>query len=292
LVLIYFPSVVLLYLNLATNFVPAGVEYHAFGFVAVPGPWRWLLVAEIDLLFIVGLALVWSFHNKSIIYTEKRQAIYIGIGILIPLVIGSITDGLMPILGVQMPRFVVTTGIFMVAFFTYANIRYGLINPTPAMAAKSMANAMSDSLILLSPDLRIELVNPATTTLLGYEEADLLDKQLGVLVGDKVGKQLKRAIEQGEDLRKVELAYKPKTGNIIPMKLSFSTLKDSNGKGLLGIVIIGREAREERAIIEGLRKDIEASKSRVRDLERVRDNYEKKLIDLGLIDTGFEKKSS
>jgi PAS domain S-box-containing protein len=259
------------------------------GYVATIGKLFWVLVAEIDLVFVIGLILAWRFYDKSQVYVEKKQALLIMIGISVPLIIGSITDGLLPILGVQSPRSVVTASVFMVAFFTYANIRYGLINPTPPMAAKSMANAMSDSLILLSPRFTIELVNPATASLLGYGENELTDKPLGVLVGDKVSRQLQRAVENQEDLSRVELAYKPKTGSIIPMKLSFSTLEDKDGRGLLGVVIIGREARQEQAIIEGLNQEIRDSESEIKKLERRRDNYEKKLIDMGLIDTGFER---
>ena len=71
----------------------------------------------------------------------------------------------------------------------YVIFRYKLIDLTPAIAAESIVETMTDSLLLMTPEGKIKTVNPATLNLLGYKKDELIDQPVEILfAGEKLSK--------------------------------------------------------------------------------------------------------
>jgi PAS domain S-box-containing protein len=63
--------------------------------------------------------------------------------------------------------------------------KYELFPLTPATAAESILSTMTDALLLVSPERRIVAVNKATLELLGYEESELTDQPVEMILAQE-----------------------------------------------------------------------------------------------------------
>ena len=105
---------------------------------------------------------------------------------------------------------------------------------------------MIDTLLVVSPDGTIQTVNPATCTLLGYKEKELIGEPVSKVVAD--GKEILINISTF-----VEKTYLAKDGRKIPMLFSGSVMRDDNGN-TQGIVCIAQDITGRKQAEEALKK--------------------------------------
>ncbi len=135
---------------------------------------------------------------------------------------------------------------------------------------------MTESLIVLSPGGRIETVNTATRTLLGYQREELLGEDIRplLLTASVTGKQkrvqehLLQEIEQVQHARKnavqgVEAHYYTRKGRAIPVLFSCSAVSGREGNEQ-GIVCVAADITRLKKIQQEL-KDSYSSLQRVQD---------------------------
>jgi PAS domain S-box-containing protein len=112
----------------------------------------------------------------------------------------------------------------------------------------NIIQSMSDILLVLTPDEKIQKVNPAAVQILGYQEEELIGRHLAVVFEGKTFKELgfsdsikKKAIKSRET------ACQTKDGCKIP--ISFSSSVMSNEKGIVeGIVCVGHGISEQKLL--------------------------------------------
>jgi len=114
--------------------------------------------------------------------------------------------------------------------------------------------SMIDTLIVVNPDATIRTVNQATLTLLGYEETELIGKNIGILIAEEESLHLfqKKGIEElikKGSVRNQELTYVTKDKRKIPMLFSGSVMRNAQDQ-LEGIVCIAQDIRERKEFQE------------------------------------------
>ena len=140
----------------------------------------------------------------------------------------------------------------------------------------NIIKSMIDTLIVADPDGKIKTVNKATSDLLGYTEDELIGKPVGMIFAEEEsifkGTKLKKLIEEGS-VRDYDIKYRTKKGDVVPVSLSGSVMRDKDGK-LIGIVGIARDMRETKRLIQK-EKELavvaaiaDAEKKRAGELER------------------------
>jgi PAS domain S-box-containing protein len=125
---------------------------------------------------------------------------------------------------------------------------------------ESILGAMSDLLIVVNPDWTIKSVNRATEDLLGYQGEQLLGRHLGTLFSEAhdkppTGKGLDRLIEKGL-AKAIEGTFLSMDGSLIPVLLSVSLLRDSNGSSQ-GIVCVARDISQLKCARDALNAEKE-----------------------------------
>ena len=177
---------------------------------------------------------------------EKKQAKVLWITPTICLVFGSVTDMLLPILGIGLvPPIGVMIVLVWAGGLVYAITRYGLMNLTPAEAADKILSTMGDALMLIDPNGKIINANQAALDLLGYQQQELLNMEFTSISsqsGIVDNLTLQPFFKEGA-LTNQEFSYKTKSGKTIPILLSTSVLKDREGE-LAGLITVAHDITE------------------------------------------------
>ncbi|MHA1488705.1 MAG: ATP-binding protein [Promethearchaeota archaeon] len=248
-----------------------------FSDIFEPGPvkkyWGWTYGAPED-SFILNLFYLWRFglailsifiilrmyfkasdHNKAI------QAKYISIGLIISSLLFIIFD-YMELYSFQEenPEMGVLAFTISCGFIGYAMWKYDLFTLNLTSATENIILNLPDMLILINPKGEIKSVNQATLNMFKYQESELINKTVEILIKEEEIKlylfQYRMLVnfEKTDDLSDIEINFMTKNGKVIPISLSASKIRDEFGV-LQGIVLIGRDITE-RKHVELERKEI------------------------------------
>jgi len=128
----------------------------------------------------------------------------------------------------------------------------------------NIIKSMADSLIVVSPEGSIKIVNQRTLDLLGYKKAELIGKDVRFLFPEKEeGSPFKKADLGGfigeDQINSQETIYRTKDGKEIPVLFSGSVIKDLQGN-VTDIVCVVRD-------ISDIKKAKDALENKGRELE-------------------------
>jgi PAS domain S-box-containing protein len=239
---LYTPALLVGALALGTGLISSNmVERTPWGYRIVDGvlfiPYSLFTVGYV----IASLIICYRYYRRDIPWRIKMQAQLIIIGIMIPLIGAVVTQTVLPALGIIIFPVTTTLSTVMALLFTYAIVRYKLMDISPAMAAPNIISMMADSMILLDPEYRIVSSNKALTKMVGFNAEEISGKSFGIFLPEKCNRALwleKIGSEENQDL-----SFRTKSGAMIEVNLSSSLLKDEGGT-LIGIVCIARDITE------------------------------------------------
>jgi PAS domain S-box-containing protein len=124
---------------------------------------------------------------------------------------------------------------------------------------ENIISSMIDTLIVLTPEGKIQKVNQATCNLLGYKAEELIGQSFRKIhnsKGEKYEAKLTTGIAhlfQGSSIREIETAYITKDGNDIPVLFSSSALQDKNGRDQ-GIVCVASDITDRKRAEDALKE--------------------------------------
>ena len=120
----------------------------------------------------------------------------------------------------------------------------------------NIIGSMNDTLVVVDLEAKITNVNRATCELLGYEEDELIGKDINLIVPQEEeifkSRGFQRLLRQASVVNH-ELDYLARSGKPIPVLFSAAVLKNKE-EGVVGAVGIARDITERRLAEEALRK--------------------------------------
>ena len=120
----------------------------------------------------------------------------------------------------------------------------------------NIIGSMNDTLVVVDLEAKITNVNRATCELLGYEEDELIGKDINLIVPQEEeifkSRGFQRLLRQASVVNH-ELDYLARSGKPIPVLFSAAVLKNKE-EGVVGAVGIARDITERRRAEEALRK--------------------------------------
>jgi PAS domain S-box-containing protein len=179
---------------------------------------------------------------------ERSQARWLMVGIAVPLVVASATDGLLPLLGYQPPRLGTVSLAFLGATIELGLHRYGYSLLAPGAFAAQILAILPDGVALLRLDGRIRWVNAGLARLSGVAAGELEGRAIGELIP-----QLRFAPAASAAVEAEEMLLAHEAGPI-PVSVSTALLRDKQGLPI-GVVLVARDLRE----IAGLRSRLVTS---------------------------------
>ncbi len=126
---------------------------------------------------------------------------------------------------------------FFGAVFVYLVVRTGYITINDLISttvskeySENIMRSMGESLIVVSPEETIKIVNKATCELLDYEEDELIDKPIKTILleskRETVTSQTFAELFEKKEFNNIEMTYLSKDGLNIPVLFSGSILND------------------------------------------------------------------
>jgi len=186
---------------------------------------------------IPGIATALSTYRGIESQRDRTQRPYLLIGVLPPILVASLTDVVLPIVGIQVPR-LGSTSFAVLGVVAAANlIWYGHSFLSPGSFADEILATLSDGVALLQDSNRIRMANPAIERISGYSQAELSGMNLQEILTNSLTND-RPDYEIGLETKLIR-----KDGERVPVSVATSILRDRQGIPI-GLVAVVRDLRE------------------------------------------------
>jgi|GEM_PF-738311 PAS domain S-box-containing protein len=221
-----------------------GVDYtpHAFGWATVwaRNAWPPLYFAYPVLLAAAAVWVIADSRRRSTSPRERRQNLILVVSIVVPILLGMVTNAILPWLGIaRFPELAPVFGLIWAGGLYYSATRYGLLAFSSHAAADEILSTMVDVLMLLAPDNRIINVNRSAQDVFGYRKSELVGRSaefLFALPGQF--RDEARQVLAGHEIRQQEITALARSGREIPMSISARIMRDSSGLPLGSVWVL------------------------------------------------------
>jgi signal transduction histidine kinase len=229
----YAASAVMLALTWFTPWIFRDVVRTAWGWGYVIGPVHVVMYTILMSGIVSALFVAWRMLRNLASPAELRQRPLLLIGIATPMCVSSVTDILLPYMGVQFPRLATTAMAFLGVIALSTVLRAGHWLLTPGSFAEQILATLPDGVALLFPDGRIRSANAGLAKISGYAPAALASLTADGLLGGM----------PGADGTESECTLLRASGERIPVAAASSELRDRQGF-TLGRVLVVRDLRD------------------------------------------------
>ena len=276
-ILIYAPAIIIAIFAIDTNWLLEGIvkEYWGWTYLYPKTSILFYIMSFWTVLcaFLAGGVCLWYYIKSKDI--KRLQTKYLIAGLYLPLLISMFSDVLLPNVSVRIPETTMMMSTIGIGFISYGVWKYRFPALTAAIAADQIVSTMSNFLIMLDHNRNIVTINHATTDLLGYSKEELIGKPLEYLFKDQtleINNKLPNNIS--DTVVNFETYLKSKYGELIPVLLSKSVIKDENGN-VMGIVCIGNNIVEIKEAEGKIKASLNEKELLLRELHhRVKNNLQ------------------
>ena len=237
--LLYAVSAGFLGVSLTTDWMHTGVLQTSWGWGYEFGPAYPPFWAFTTSCLCAGLLIAIRHLRRTPSPAERSQAVWIMVGVMVPLVMASLTDGILPMMHIQVPRLGTASFTVLGATVLWSFYRYGYTVLAPGLFAREILATLPEGVALLRLDGRIRSANPRLAELLGRPAP--LD---GLSIGSVLRGVTLSPFETATN-RECEL-HQP-SGEVTPVAVSTSLLRDKQGLPL-GLVLAVSDLREVAAL--------------------------------------------
>jgi two-component system NtrC family sensor kinase len=196
------------------------------------------------LVFTVGCIAVGLEAGRRAYWTaspgERGQALYVGGGILVPLLVASATDSLLPLFGQQPPRLGTAAMTVFASSIAWGFYRYGYSLLAPGTFANEILDTLPNGVAMIRVDGRIRSVNATMAEMYGAPPETLVGVEAGELLSGF-------ACRLGEEASEVECQMNTGTGRRVAVAVSSTTVRDQT-QSPIGLVLVVRDVGEVLAL--------------------------------------------
>lgn len=200
---------------------------------------------------ITVLALSFIFYEYRITpdVSRKRQSLFILLAILIPFIIGSITNGFLPILNITVLPAAIPLTSLMSLIILFAIFRYGLFEVTPL----GILSSIHEGIITVDSESLIMDMNSYAERILGVHSKKIAGKSIDevLFMQDKAGKNIslvKRLLPLifQKEKKIITDSYFISTGKKLVSPFAVAVSAIYSGRSIIGATIIFRNITKER----------------------------------------------
>ena len=230
-------------------------------------PWVSSYYAYYALYTLTALFLIFRMWRSARTYRERKQAGLILSTGVITLVLGTVTDVVLPQLKCfVLPDLAGALCLIWAGGLYLAVTRYGLMSVTAQGAAREIIATMADALFLLTPEGNVAIANQGASNLLGKDTRDLRGQEAEQFFAEP--DQFRQALARVGDevaLSALELECRGRDGRVIPVSVSSRLMRDKDGETVGSVWVLRdvtarREAEQRQAQllaeVEGVNREL------------------------------------
>ena len=219
-----------------TDTMHSGVLAKPWGWAYETGPAYAIWYAFTAGIASIGVVVGYREAHRSDTPAERHQGAWLGAGASFPLLLGSITDGLLPVLGFHVPRFGVASFAVLGIVICWSLFRFGHSVLTPGAFAAQVLEALPEGIALASPSGRIRSANQQLARLIGRPVRELADLPIREIIPAA-------PLESAGEPREEECELMTADGRTAPVGVTTTTVRDRQGL-LIGLAVVVRDLRE------------------------------------------------
>lgn len=220
---------------------------------------------------LTSIYLLCSWGRKTALRREQALSGIIAATFMAALVLGSLTDAILPMLGFPLlPPLANVFNLITIIGFWYSRVKFRLMKLGPENVALDVIKTMREGLIIVNQDRIIKNINDGALKMLGYVENEIKDKPVDILFSDELAAQ-----SSVSDSTK-ELVLKTKEEGELPVLFSTSTLMDEWGESY-GSVSIFQDISETMHFQERLQQAFDEMELKVVERTKELDAANKEL---------------
>jgi PAS domain S-box-containing protein len=203
-------------------------------------------------LFVAGIVVLVRFRKRTPSREDRVRSTYVIVAALIPLVVGLVTDMLVPMFGTVAPFSSQAAGPLMAAVIAFGVTREGLMTTVAGKLGSTITSNMLDAVLVTGSDGIIETANPAATSLTGYSENELVGRNISSIV--IYGKlEYTEPLQTGPESAKQKVPRQgiilSREGDTIPVSWTTGSIYSKNGKQM-GYVVVIQDMRDALKLLE------------------------------------------
>ncbi len=235
--------------------------------VGSEGRVAFLIIIWYQICFLTSLALLIRYIRKTQDKKVKKQTWFLIIAIVIPFIGGVLTQGVLPQFHIRIFPVGIPLNTINALIIAYALIKYGSSVIDPSAIASSVTKIMHNGLIVTDSKSIIVLTNPFIEQFLGYQENELVGKEVRVIFSDTQSyldfeSKITSVLKTQEAVGPEEMIVASSAGEKMPINLYASNYQDKfNGQ-------------EARILVLA---DIQKLKSLQEQLKEEKENIEQKV---------------
>jgi signal transduction histidine kinase len=237
----------LLIMAWTTPWIQSDVLRTEWGWAYETGPFYPVYYLLTIACVMLALRIGWEEYRRAASPAERAQGRLLAIGLAFPLVIASLTDGILPMLGFQPIRLGTASFCVLAGAITWSLHRYGFSLLAPGAFASSVLETLPEGVAMLRPDGRIRSANRAMARLLDGPRDAMPALCLSDRIVDISGDRDDQVIDRRCELVTLE-------DRRVPVSISITPLRDRQGASA-GRVVVVRDLAE----VTSLRHHLELS---------------------------------
>ncbi len=231
--------------------------------------WDYYFTVYYATFILMSLVITFNWYRSTTFERERRQSRIIFFSFLSTLILGSLFDTLLPMIGVsKLPPMTVILSIICVVGMNYAITRYRMMSITPESIMMEVFMMMNEGLIIIDCQKKIVTANVGAERILGYQESELLRSNICDYFYDDSGS----VCQSGEELVSKEMTLIGKDQHLIHVLISSHTHFDqfSNKIGTVFTFQDINELKEVEKALEYANRNLEIKVSqRTGELEKM-----------------------
>lgn len=248
--IVFLPAIIFLFIDWNTEYLSiralSQLKISAWGLTAPSAPLLPLYTLWLEANFLVSIYfLVKYYHDQSNMIAQKQTALFI-LGTLIPLVVGSVTDLVLPLVGISIVPLAVPTLTITCVLVAYAILKYHLFQINPVTVAPVIVETMNEALIGINNNFEIDFVNQKAEPMLGLTKNELLGKPLKDFINPRDWSSLMLNIRPGRKISTSRYSLLTKKG-LVPVSLTAAPIL-TDRLVLEGVVMVLRDITLEKKI--------------------------------------------
>jgi len=242
------------YTQIIFKTTPDAIHLFPWGYNNDPGPGFLAIVLWVDMMYMLGAVRLIGFRRHTSNPILRKQSMLFFIALVFPVVVGTITDALLPALGVtSLPPLAMLSTTVTAVILTYGVVRYKLLTINQALFSETILSIINEAVVVTDDKYTILYTNPKAEMLLGIR-GSAGQRSLLPFIGTKNHVQaLREAYESQahktpDSLEHIDI--KSTAGKTTPVRVTNSLLPVENLKAYVMVLVDITAELHSKSIIE------------------------------------------